>query len=57
MIGLRYYALLRDAKGNPHFVSDICLHDDDARARWPDAIRIEDEHGRVLVIPPQRRAA
>jgi hypothetical protein len=57
MIGLRYYALLRDTQGNPHFVLAICLNDDAARARWPDAIRVEDEHGRVLVIPPQRSAA
>ena len=57
MIGATYFALLRDAHGNTHFVSAICLNDDDARARWPDAIRIEDEHGRVLVIPPVRRAA
>lgn len=57
MIGLRYYALILDPWRNPHFFNAICLNDDDARARWPDAIRIEDEHGRVLVIPPQRRAA
>ena len=63
MIGATYFALLRDAHGNTHFVSAICLNDDDARARWPDAIRIEDEHGRVLVLhrspsaPSSARAA
>jgi len=57
MIGLLYYALEQDEAGIRYLVCDWCLNDDDARARWPDAIRIEDEHGRVLVIPPVRRAA
>lgn len=57
MIGLLYFALEQDEAGIRYLVCDWCLNDDDARARWPDAIRIEDEHGRVLVIPPQRRAA
>ncbi len=57
MIGLLYFALEQDEAGIRYLVSDWCLHDEAARARWSDAIRIEDEHGRVLVLRPQRRAA
>lgn len=57
MIGLLYFALEQDEAGIRYLVSDWCLHDEGARARWPDAIRIEDEHGRVLVLRPQRSAA